>query len=160
PATGDLERWNLLKPQCERQAKLEVEGKVGAFCMGSASDGPLLIGAQDNFRGDVRFLDLETFERLTPPGKDGGGLEGGGYWAGPSGRIFGHTGNHGQPNGVAALVLSSQGISRAYEHWGTWYVMPGPDDKHIYAGGHGVLTDKVKAAPDAVYSGTGSGHAD
>jgi hypothetical protein len=161
PATGDLERWHLLEPRCERQVKLEIEGKVGAFCMGSASDGPLLISAQDGIRGDVRFLDLETFARLTPPGivNGFGRLDGGGYWAGPSGRIFGHTGNHGMPNGVAALVLSPQGISSASEHWGTWYVVPGPDGKHIYGGGNGVLTDKVKAAPDAVYSG-GSGHAD
>ena len=118
PATGDLERWNLLVSRCERQAKLELAGKVGAFCMGSASDSPLLICGQDGFRSDVRFLDLETFERLTPPGKvDGWGrLDGGGYWAGSSGRIFGHTGNHGSPSGVTASPAFVEKDARPFFH--------------------------------------------
>src|SRR5204863_378399 len=42
-----LERWNLLSRKKEASAPLAVGGRLGGLAMGSASDGPLLVGIED-----------------------------------------------------------------------------------------------------------------
>jgi hypothetical protein len=142
-------------------SKLEAN-KISAFCMGSASDGPLLISAEKG----TSFYDINNFEQMGLPAGDGGPgqrqfLEGGFYWPSADGRVFGRCGNWGMPNGVATVILEGGQVKQFSEHWGTWYVQPGPDGRHIYPGGHGVLTNRVKPASDAVYSSNdNSGHCD
>jgi hypothetical protein len=127
--------------------------------MGHASAGPLLVGVGG--RGP-QLLDLETFKTIPVPVAPGGArpLDDGNYWAGASGRIFGHTGNGGQPNGVRTVILDESGVRRYGEHKGTWFVVPGPDDRHVYAGGHGVVSEQVKTVANVPFSmGPNSGFA-
>jgi len=152
PGSNTVERWDLLTQQREFQGNLPGDrGKITAFCMGHASAGPLLICAE---RSGVRFHDLGTFEEM-PYSVNGQGLgQGPGalYWAGADGRIFGATSNLGQPNGVATLVIDGGKVQTQRQRWGTWFVQPGPDARHICAAGHGLLTDRVQPADDVVYS--------
>lgn len=166
-AAGDkmLSRYDLVTGRREASRKIDVpDGAVEAFCMGHSSAGPLLIGVKDKGAG---LYDIESFKELELP-PDGlpfvGGakqrLEGGYYWAGGLGRVFGHTGNYGQPNGVKTIVLGSEKIEQYGQHEGTWFVVPGPDDRYVFAGGHGVLTERVTAVNDAAFSmGPGKGFA-
>ena len=78
--------------------------------------------------------------------RTGARLEGGLYWAGATGRVFGHTGNYGQPNGVKTVVLEGSKVQQYGQHQSTWFVIPGPDDRHVYAGGHGVISNPVSNA--------------
>ncbi len=152
PGSNTVQRWDLVTQQREHLGKMPGErGKIVSFCMGDASAGPLLICDE---RGGVRFHDLTTFEEM-PYKVNGQGLGSGPgpiYWAGSDGRIYGATGNYGMPNGVATLVIEGGKVRTHREHWGTWFVQPGPGDKHICAGGHGVLTDRVQPADDVVFS--------
>jgi hypothetical protein len=161
PSAGLMQCWDLLTHEREKIGKLaESPGKVEAFCMGSASAGPLLAC----WDGRGRLFDIDTFEPM-PVGEEGalpgGGLTGGNYWASADGRVFGHNGNWGMPNGVACTTLEEGKAKGAYEHWNSLFVQPGPDGKLVYAGGAGVFTNRVKPTPDAVYSPPhGPGNAD
>jgi hypothetical protein len=165
PVSKVLQRYNLLTGRRERLGKPDVpDGKVEAFCMGHASAGPLLIGVAN---AGAQLYDPETFRVILLPADERsrgamalGRLEGGNYWAGATGRVFGHTGNYGMPNGVKTVVLEGTGVQTYGVHQGTWFVMPGPDDHHVYAGGHGVVTEQVTPAANVPFSmGPNSGHA-
>jgi hypothetical protein len=160
-----LQRYDLQTGKRERQGVLDLPaGKIEAFCMGHASAGPLLIGVAGQ---GAQLYDPKSFGRIALPADDRGrgnpallALEGGNYWAGATGRVFGHCGNYGMPNGVKTVVLDSTGVHKYGVHQGTWFVMPGPDDRHVYAAGHGVVTERVTPAERVPFSlGPGSGHA-
>jgi hypothetical protein len=155
PGDGKLRRYNLLTGKLEKEGSLTGLGALRARCMGAASEGPLLFSGDQ----DSALVDLETLQRLEVPRAPGDDrinvLDGGMYWPSADGRTFGHTGVIGQPNGIASLVLQREQIKQTYEHQSTWYVVPSPDGKYLYAGGHGVLTNQGKETPDAVHSGGG-----
>lgn len=152
PGSNTVQRWDLVAQQREHVGKLPGDReKLSAFCMGHASAGPLLVC---DGRAGVRFYDISTFEEM-PYRVDGQGIgQGPGalYWAGADGRIFGATGNYGQPSGVATLVIEGGKVRTHRQHWGAIYVQPGPDARHICTCGDGVLTDRVETAADAVFS--------
>jgi hypothetical protein len=159
PSSGTVTRWDLLTRKQEKALPLKTAGKLTAYCMGSASEGPLLICTEKDFR----FLEIDGFTTIAIPDDEAGrpitGLANNLYWAGAPGRVFGRTGVLGQPNGVSTVVLEGGRAKVHYQHWGTWYVVPGPDGKHIYPGGYGVLTNDLKTVPDAVYSATANANA-
>jgi hypothetical protein len=161
PSSNVLQRWDLLTRQREKVGKLPGSPtRVGIFCMGSASAGPLLFtGATKEFGLGARLVDIETFELLMPEDQAGNGPGGafgdGAYWASADGRTFGHSGNLGMPNGVASTVFEEGKARGYYEHWGTWFVQPSPDGKYIYAGGCGIFTNRIKPTTDVVYSPLG-----
>jgi hypothetical protein len=155
-----LTRYDLTTGQREASRKIDVpDGKVEAFALGHASAGPLLIGVRD--RG-ASLYDIDSFGELDLPseGLQGNGrLEGGRYWAGASGRVFGRTGLEGQPSGIGVVGLEPTKIARAYQHEGTRFVVPGPDDRFVYVLGHGILTDRATAVNDAPFTlGPNGGH--
>jgi hypothetical protein len=166
PGAKLLQRFDLLSGQREKVGRPEdlPEGKIEAFCMGHASAGPLLIGVAGQ---GAQLFNPETFRLIPLPTPDGPGgvaplrvLDSGNYWAGATGRVFGHTGNYGMPNGVKTVVLESGGVRKYGKHEGTWFVMPGPDDRHVYAGGHGVVNVEVQPVSNVPFSmGPGSGFA-
>jgi hypothetical protein len=160
-----LQRYNLLTGQREHLGTLDLPGgKIEAFCMGHASAGPLLAGVAGK---GAQLFDPETFQAMALPADNQGPqtgllnvLPGGNYWAGATGRVFGHTGNYGMPNGVKTVVLDSSGARTYGVHQSTWFVMPGPDDHHVYAGGHGVVTQQVTPVANVPFSmGPNSGFA-
>jgi predicted Zn finger-like uncharacterized protein len=164
PGTRIVQRYNLLTGEREHLGKLDLgDGKLDAFCMGHASAGPLLIC--DSQQGG-RLFDIGKFEAIPLPTADRGGvaalrqLPGGLYWAGATGRVFGYTGNYGMPNGVGTVVFEGGEVHQYGQHKGTWFVMPGPDDHHVFAAGHGVVSERVQPVPNAAFSmGPGSENA-
>jgi hypothetical protein len=158
PSAGLLQRYDLQTGKRDKSAPFEAT-KPTAFCMGSASAGPLLV--RDEKKG-VRFVDPATFEELTPPTDNRGygfGLGGALFWASADGRTFGHTGNYGMPNGVNITTIGQDKFTGASQHWGTSYVVPSPDGRRLFAGGYPPLTAQVAPAPDGVGTGAGnSGH--
>lgn len=165
PGTRMAFRYDLLTGRRELGTKIEVPpGTIEAFCMGHASAGPLLVGVSGKGAG---LYDLGTFKELDLPA-DGlplvGGtkqqLPGGLYWAGATGRVFGHTGNYGMPNGVKTVILGADRIEQHGQHIGTWFVMPGPDDRHVFAAGYGVVSERTTKVEGAAFSmGAGGGTA-
>jgi hypothetical protein len=168
PGAKVIQRYSLLTGEREAVGKLEVaDGKIEAFCMGHASAGPLLVGVAGQ---GARLFEIDRFKEIAlPPGEgdlSSGGpatprlLDGGTYWAGATGRVLGYTGNYGMPNGVHTVVFAGGGIQRYGQHVSSWFVVPGPDDKHVYSGGHGVLSERLQPVSNFAYSMiSGSGHA-
>ncbi len=161
PGSQTASRYDLLTGEREHVGKLALPaGRVEAFCMGHASAGPLLVSVADK---GAALYDLAQFNEIRLPGEAGNAqprLEGGFYWAGATGRVFGYTGTYGQPNGVKTVVLEGSGAKRYGEHQGTWFVMPGPDDKYVYPGGYGVVSERVRPVANVPFSmGTGAGFA-
>jgi Protein of unknown function (DUF1566) len=158
PKSKNIYRYNLLNGREESAKKVDLpDGNIEAFCMGHASAGPLLIGVA---RHDARLYDIDRFGEIPLPsersdrrfGLTTRTLRNGYYWAGATGRVFGHTGNYGMPNGVKTIVLTNGKVEEYYAHIATWFVVPGPDDQHVYAGGHGVISERVTPVSDAVYT--------
>ena len=131
PSAGEVTRWDLLTRQKEISVPLTMPGKVTAFCMGSASDGPLVACTEQQFR----LLEIDGFTALDIPdderGQPIGQLANNNYWAGGAGRVCGRSGRLGMPNGVSTLVLDTERTKLTYQHQATFYVVPGPDGKHI-----------------------------
>src|SRR5262249_29012766 len=125
PGAQTALRYNLLTGEREKTAKLEgASGKIEAFCMGLASAGPLLVCVAGG-SGGARLFDIDKFEEIPLPEKSAVGvyrnnrLPGGLYWAGATGRIFGHTGNYGMPNGVNTVVYEGGAWHSYGEHKST-----------------------------------------
>ena len=76
------------------------------FAWAQLPRGPLLV-----FNGENAFklFEIEQFEEIPLPDSDrrqplsAGPL----FWAGPTGRVFGYTGNYGQPNGIGVIAPCS-----------------------------------------------------
>jgi hypothetical protein len=66
--------------------------------------------------------------------------------------VLGYTGNYGMPNGVGTVVFEGGKVERYSQGLSTWFVMPGPDDKHVYPGGHGVVSTRVQSVPNVPFS--------
>lgn len=61
---------------------------------------------------------------------------------------------------MKTVIIGGEKVEQHGQHEGTWFVVPGPDDKYVFAGGHGVLTERVTAVNDAAFSmGPGKGFA-
>jgi hypothetical protein len=148
PGQGAVRRYDLLTRRREADAKLELGGRLLSFCMGAGSDGPVLVSGERTFH----LLDLETLRPLElPPAENarGQGLAGYSYWSGGPGRLFGATrAGGGSPSGVATLVLRRDGLRLNYEHESSWFVVPGPDGKNVFVGGHGLKLADLSPSPD------------
>jgi hypothetical protein len=152
PRTSTLTRCDVATGAQQRQFNLKLNGKVTAFCMGSASDGPLLVATDREFK----LIDIETGNDLPLPNDQNGQplarLSNCSFWPDGTGRVFGRAGRLGMPNGIASLVLDNDRAVDRYEHRGTFYNVPSPDGRYLFAGGHGVLTIDLKVVPAAAYS--------
>lgn len=167
PGSKEIHRYNLLTGEREDSGTLSVpEGKIEDICMGHASTGPLVV----NTGNGAWLFDIDLFKRVPVlPAQRAPNLgreealqrlQPGRYWAGATGRVLGHTGTWGQPSGVNSVVFEDGQYQRFGKHLGTWFVMPGPDDEHLYPAGFGVInkrTEAVKAVPFSM--GAGSGYA-
>jgi hypothetical protein len=159
PNLSTLGRCNVATGAPERTFNLKLNGKVTAFCMGSASQGPLLVATENEFK----LIDIETGEALPLPNDQQGQplsrFSNCHFWADGTGRVFGRAGRLGMPNGVASLLLEPDRAVQHYQHQGTFYNVPSPDGRYLSAGGHGVLTIDLKTVPGAVYSNLESANA-
>jgi hypothetical protein len=152
PQFNTVARCDVATGEQKRLFGLKLNGKVTAFCMGSASNGPLLVATDKEFK----LIDIETGTDLPLPNDQNGQplthVGDSSFWPDGTGRVFGRAGLAGMPNGVASLVLDNDRAVQHYEHQGTFYSVPSPDGRYLFAGGHGVLTIDLKVVPDAAYS--------
>src|SRR5207248_2693325 len=64
PAKRRIQRWNLLTGVKEQTASLVLEQPLALAAMGSASRGPILIGAGAGKDSELAFLDVHTLKPL------------------------------------------------------------------------------------------------
>ena len=151
PARNVLQRWNLTTFERELTATLPVPGTVNALCMGSASNGPLLIGLGSNDpRGgssSALFLDPLTLKTLTIKWlkEPMTGFTTRLVRAAPDGTVFAwHEGFGGEPHALKCAVLNGASGTVA----GVWpgpasLAIPGPDNRTLYTAA-GLFTTELK----------------
>jgi hypothetical protein len=142
PRARTIERWHLPTGVRELSAKLPVNWPVGLVVMGSASRGPVLLGAGNGpQRSEIVFVDGLTLQpldikltgptqiRLTPDLR---------ARASADGTVFGfwHAGQD-QAQGVQTLVLTgteARGFSSPADatRLGLAHSIPGPDGRVMY----------------------------
>lgn len=168
PTAKLLQRYDLASGELEKSVpagQAVEDGAVEAFCLGHASAGPLLVAVAGK---NARLLDLDTLAAVSPPAhknsprSDGRlWLPSGVYWAGATGRVFGHSvNNDGILSGVKSFVYEDGTYTLYGEHQSSWFVVPGPDDRHVFAGGNGVVSERIKKLDGVPHSmGTSSAQA-
>ncbi len=151
PARNVLQRWNLTTFEREVAATLPVSGTVNALCMGSASNGPLLVGLGNNDpRGgssSAVFLDPLTLKTLTIKWlrEPMTGFTTRLVRAAPDGTVFAwHEGFGGEPHALKCAVLNGASGTVA----GVWpgpasLAIPGPDGRTLYTAA-GLFTTELK----------------
>src|SRR5207244_1888964 len=104
-----LRRYNFLDRRLETAIDFRPPPEVSAFCMGSASAGPLLVAAGPNMQRECQFLDLETLKPMPFMGKDIFSQPVDAcnrYWAAANGRYFGCCWADGDGNGLKMSGVS------------------------------------------------------
>ncbi len=151
PARNVLQRWNLTTFEREVTATLPVSGTVNALCMGSASNGPLLVGLGNNDpRGgssSALFLDPLTLKTLTIKWlkEPMAGFTTRLVRAAPDGTVFAwHEGFGGEPHALKCAVLNGASGTVA----GVWpgpasLAIPGPAGRTLYTAA-GLFTTELK----------------
>src|SRR6185369_759518 len=76
-------------------------------------------------------------------------LPAGTYWASATGRVLGQTGfSHG-----THVIAFEAGIMKMSDvHKNGWYIVPGPDDRHVYVCGEGITSTEGGRPPDIAFT--------
>jgi hypothetical protein len=151
PTKQRIQRWDLLTQEKEHEGPFPGLPPVVNFCMGCASDGPLLVSSKADPK--LQFFDVLTLKNLqlplppdvsrlnfhrAPP-----------IWPAANGRVFGSCARDGgSPSGVCCLVLEEGQVRCKYLHKTTWCVLPAPDGKTVFASDFGIFTSDLNPAPD------------
>jgi hypothetical protein len=154
PAHSIVERWSLATFEREMSVPLATRRKVTAVAMGSASQGPVLVGTADRFT----FLDLRTLRPLdvrVPEDEVAGIDEGTRVRASADGRTFGLWRADSHPQGLRTLVLIGRQIQVHHERASAGHVTPGPDGNTIFTA-RGLYT--VQLEPRREDNGAGAAY--
>jgi predicted Zn finger-like uncharacterized protein len=151
PTSNVLQRWNLLTGEREVSAPMPLAGTLTGMCMGSASNGPLLMQTKgnDHFGGGVNvFLDPATLKEVTPVWQKNKAMPSFTMFltrASADGKTFGmHDGAGGEPHALKCIAL--QGDSATLEEiWpgGGSLAIPTPDGRYLCTT-TGILTPEFK----------------
>src|SRR5262249_53159914 len=125
-----LQRFDLATGERERSESLPVLKRARAVAMGSASAGPLFLGASERESGPLNvFLDIQTFKEI-PTQMEGAERfivdDGSQIRASADGRIIGMWRPNLSPQGIQTLVLNGNKAKSYYEHDSAGHVVPGP----------------------------------
>lgn len=147
-----VERWSLTTFRKEDSTELPFRSDIDAAAMGSASNGPLVLGGVGLLRDrrfvvlaenlPLRFLDIETLREVTFQPEKAPGIPSG-LGVGPKdlvrmqisadGRVLGMWGDlRLSPSGLQTVSLDGQKVRASYEHVRAGHVFPGPDGKVVY----------------------------
>jgi hypothetical protein len=142
PDHSVVERWSLATFEREMAVPLAARQKVTAVALGSASQGPVLVGTA----GRISFLDLRTLRPLdvrAPVDEPGGIDERTRVRASADGRTFGLWRADSYPQGLRTVVLIGRQLQVHVERGSAGHLTPGPDGNTIFTG-RGLYTVQLK----------------
>jgi hypothetical protein len=137
PKARVIERWSLHSFEREASALLPFTNAVLGLCMGSASDGPLLLceryGMGSNDTNAGHFLDIRTLRLLGEANADKMGTVNAQFMrAAPNGRVFAWRPNSGtQPHTMRILVLRPEKTTYKDCDFPDYLLAPGTDGRTI-----------------------------
>ena len=141
PGKSLIQRWSLATFEREARVPLAVTGQITTAIMGSASDGPLVLGGS-GLQGvgglPLRFFDVLSLREIAVASRQGGGHVGTHPQSPPvlrisaDGRVLGMWCVGVSPSGFQTAVLSGNGVQTYYEHNSVGNIIPGPDGRVIF----------------------------
>jgi len=144
-----IERWSLESFKRLAVVKLPLENPIQSICMGSASDGPIYIGAQHGPGAFVasRSLRVIPYEVVDHQYQRPGEIQG----AGPESRVrasangisFAMWRTNVSPGGFRTYLIADRLIHTFYKHDTMGYIEPSPDGELMYTS-RGVFTGQTK----------------
>ncbi len=142
-----IQRWDLNSLERELTLPIDTEHEIANIAMGSASNGPILIGSGDFYRTGNRFYDLKT---LKPAEMDTRNQNfrvhtgsGSNVRVSPDGKTFGMWRTGTSPSGVQVVKIEGRNISSKYEHNSEGAIIPSADGKSIFTG-RGVYSSNLQ----------------
>jgi hypothetical protein len=139
PTNNVLQRWSLLTGEREASVPMPVAGTLHGMCMGSASNGPLLM----QFNGNERFagasgvlIDPATLKEVTPVWEQNRGMPSFTMFltrVSADGRTFAmHDGVGGEPHALKCVALKGDSAS-LHEVWpaGGSLAIPTSDGRYL-----------------------------
>jgi hypothetical protein len=141
-----VQRWNLATFELEVTAPLPVQAKIYSAVMGSASDGPLVVGGPEMRNGlglPLRFIDVRSLQETdlnVVDERQAIGMVGTHpqhphvMRISPDGRVIGMWNIGLRPSGLQSVVREGDTLRVYYEHESVGHVVPGPDGRTLYTG--------------------------
>jgi len=131
--TNVIQRWDIATGERDLSIPLATKGKIKLLSMGSASDGPILVGFEDGFNSSVIFADLKTLRPLPYAMTGARGVSSKDCFVRSSadGKVFGMWNPNSSPSGITTLVIAGKGVKASYEHDSAGHVTPDADGKVI-----------------------------
>jgi serine protease Do len=143
-----IQRWDLKTFDREATAPLPIKRSIKSICMGSASNGPLLVHSSEGVgpldRAPSNFLDIHTLKMLQFDGFDTQATAAHNMVeirASADGRVF--TSMFMNPGQSGTLILTGNTVKRYYVQNNLGHMVPGPDGKVIFTG-IGLFTNECK----------------
>jgi len=148
PDTRIAQRWDLFTRERELTVTLPVGHDVNMALMGSASEGPLVVGAGGYYsRGQngITFLDIQSFKPVQLNKQQFGhrGFITGFTRVSADGAVFATWEPGLSPQGLQSYVIIGRDMKGHYEHDSVGHIVPGPDGKHLYTA-RGIFTNECK----------------
>jgi hypothetical protein len=144
-----LERWSLETFKRLSTVKLPLENPVEVVMMGSASEGPIYVGAQHGPGGflNPRSLKPIPYQVVDHRYQRAGEIQGAGpesrVRASANGRAFAMWRTNVSPGGFRTYVLTDRILHTFYQHDTMGYIEPSPDGELMYTS-RGVYTSQTK----------------
>ncbi len=157
-ATNVLTRYNLATAEKETAIQLQ-KGTIRAAVMGSAAQGPLVLGVTAQAPGgrevsNTVFIDPKTMKGLVyrDTSETGGAApaQAAVDWSRASvrvsadGRVFAFWNNNQSPQGIHTVVLAGGDARHSFESDSAGPLVPAPDGRVIYTGGRGLWSPQAK----------------
>jgi hypothetical protein len=134
PDQNIIQRWDLQTRTREVATTLPFTDTVRGVLMGSASEGPVLVGGKS-----THFLDLRTLRPVDIKGAGALQFGDGSFtrriWVSADGTVFGSTYRGLSPSGLNICVLQGNECKNYSQHISPGHILPGPNGKVIYTSG-------------------------
>lgn len=141
--SGVIARWDLATQTKELSQAFSLGTTKLVGVMGSASAGPMIIGASDGTYGlKYHAVDLETL-RVTPLNLAGQLSSGTNVRMAANGSVMGYWASGLSPSGLNCLVQTGDRWTSQHEHTSVGYIVPSPDGRILYTGG-GLFTNQLR----------------
>ncbi len=133
-----IQRWDLQSLARELTTALDADLEADVIAMGSASQGPILIGGGSSHQSKFKLLDLDQLRPLTMTMKKIHGNiafsvdRSSGVRAAADGSMFSSWRTSGSPSGLFLLSIDGSTANSSYIHTSVGYIAPGPDGSRIY----------------------------
>jgi hypothetical protein len=102
--------------------------------MGSASEGPILVGFEDGFKSTILFADLKTLRPVPYRTTNSGAISMKDCYvrASADGKVFGLWNPQTSPSGIGTLAIAGKEVRGTYAHDSAGHVTPDADGKVIH----------------------------